>query len=117
MVDPAVIVLSLVVAVLLIVFLASSVRIIQPYEQGLYIFLGKFKRKLNTGVNLVIPMGTRVVRLDMRTQVLEIPRQEVITKDNSPTNVDAIIYTKIVDAIRATFEVSDYRFATVALAQ
>ncbi|MFO1532227.1 MAG: SPFH domain-containing protein [Thermoplasmatota archaeon] len=117
MVEPVVVVLGIIVAILVVVFLASSVRIIQPYEQGLYIFLGKFKRKLNTGVNLVVPMGTRVVRLDMRTQVLEIPRQEVITKDNSPTNVDAIIYTKIVDALRATFEVSDYRFATVALAQ
>jgi regulator of protease activity HflC (stomatin/prohibitin superfamily) len=115
--DPFVVVLSIIVAILVIVFLASSVRIIQPYEQGLYIFLGKFRRKLNTGVNLVIPLGTRVIRLDMRTQVLDVPRQEVITKDNSPTNVDAIIYTRIVDPIRATFEVNDYRFATVALAQ
>src|SRR5687768_17028446 len=98
-------------------FIASSVRVIQPYEQGLYIFLGKYKHKLNTGVNLVIPMGTRVVRIDMRTQVLDVPRQEVITKDNSPTNVDAIIYSRVIDPIRATFEVSDYRFATVALAQ
>jgi len=116
-VDPAVVVLGIIVAVLLVIFLAASVRIIQPYEQGLYIFLGRFKRKLNTGVNLVVPMGTRVVRMDMRTQVLDVPRQEVITKDNSPTNVDAIIYTKVVDAVRATFEVADYRFATVALAQ
>jgi len=116
-VDPAVIVIGIIAALLFVILLASSIRIIQPYEQGLYIFLGKYKRKLNTGVNLVIPMGSRVVRLDMRTAVLEVPRQEVITKDNSPTNVDAIIYTKIVDAERATFEVADYRFATVALAQ
>lgn len=118
MVNPIVtVVLGIFVGLLAVLFIAKSVRIIQPYEQALYIFLGKFKRKLNTGVNFVVPMGTRVVRLDMRTQVLDVPRQEVITKDNSPTNVDAIIYTKIVDPERATFEVSDYRFATIALAQ
>lgn len=116
-VDPLYVVLGIIVAILVILFLAAAVRIIQPYEQGLYIFLGRYRGKLNTGVNLVIPMGSRVVRLDMRTQVLEVPRQEVITKDNSPTNVDAIIYTKIIDAERATFEVSDYRVATIALAQ
>lgn len=116
-VDPAVIVISIVAAILLMLLLAASIRVIQPYEQGLYIFLGKYRGKLNTGVNLVIPMGSRVVRLDMRTQVLDVPSQEVITKDNSPTNVDAIIYTKIIDPERATFEVSDYRFATIALAQ
>ncbi|MES2154832.1 MAG: SPFH domain-containing protein [bacterium] len=117
MVEPIFVVLGIVAAILIMLLLASSIRIIQPYEQGLYIFLGKYRGKLNTGVNLVIPMGSRVVRLDMRTAVLEVPRQEVITKDNSPTNVDAIIYTKIVDPERATFEVADYRFATVALAQ
>ncbi len=117
MVEPVVVVIGIIAGILILLLLASSIRIIQPYEQGLYIFLGKYQRKLNTGVNLVIPMGSRVVRLDMRTQVLEVPRQEVITKDNSPTNVDAIIYTKIVDPERATFEVADYRFATVALAQ
>ncbi|MCA1810883.1 MAG: phosphoesterase [Halobacteriales archaeon] len=112
-----VVVLGIVAAIILIILLAASVRVIQPYEQALYIFLGKYRGKLNTGVSLVIPLGSRVVRMDMRTQVLEVPRQEVITKDNSPTNVDAIIYTKVVDAERATFEVSDFRFATVALAQ
>ncbi|HET6398936.1 MAG TPA: SPFH domain-containing protein [Candidatus Thermoplasmatota archaeon] len=111
------IILGIIAAILIMLFLAASVRVIQPYEQALYIFLGKYRRKLNTGVNLVIPMGTRVVRMDMRTQVLDVPRQEVITKDNSPTHVDAIIYTKVVDPERAFFEVADYRVATVALAQ
>ncbi len=99
------------------ILLAASLRIIQPYEQGLYIFLGKYRGKLNTGVNFVIPIGSRVVKMDMRTQVLDVPRQEVITKDNSPTNVDAIIYTKVIDPERAYFEVSDHRIATIALAQ
>ncbi len=112
-----VVVLGIIAAVLIMLLLAASIRIVQPYEQGLYIFLGKYRGKLNAGVNLVIPLGARVIRMDMRTQVLEVPSQEVITKDNSPTNVDAIIYTKVVDPERAYFEVSEFRVATVALAQ
>ena len=115
--DPIVLGFGLFATFILILLLATSVRVIQPYEQGLYILFGKFKRRLNTGVNFVFPIGSRVVRLDLRTQVLDVPSQEVITKDNSPTNVDAIIYTKIIDPQRATFEVADYRTATLALAQ
>ena len=111
------VVLGIIAAILVMLFLASSIRIVQPYEQGLWIFLGKYRGKLNTGVNFVIPMGSRVIRLDMRTQVLDVPRQEVITKDNSPTNVDAIIYTRVMDPERAYFEVSNYQIATIAMAQ
>ena len=117
MAAPGTVVLGIVVGILLMLFLAGSIRIVQPYEQALYIFLGKYKHKLNTGVNFVVPMGSRVIRMDMRTQVLDVPRQEVITKDNSPTNVDAIIYTRVVDPERAYFEVSNHRIATIALAQ
>jgi regulator of protease activity HflC (stomatin/prohibitin superfamily) len=60
---------------------------------------------------------TKVVKLDLRTQVIDVPSQEVITKDNSPTDVDAIIYVRVMDPERAFFEVSNYRQATVALAQ
>ena len=63
------------------------------------------------------PLISEVVKLDLRTQVLDVPRQEVITKDNSPTNVDAIIYIKVIDPKKAFFEVQNYRAATVYLAQ
>ncbi|MFQ5838120.1 MAG: SPFH domain-containing protein [Thermoplasmata archaeon] len=95
----------------------TAVKIVQPYEQGLVIVLGNFKRVLNPGFNLVPPLISQVVKLDLRTQVLDVPRQEVITKDNSPTNVDAIIYIKVIDPAKAYFEVTNYRMATVALAQ
>ncbi|MEK6985844.1 MAG: SPFH domain-containing protein [Candidatus Thermoplasmatota archaeon] len=112
-----IVILSIVGTLGLILLVSASLRIIQPYQQALYILLGKYKRKLNTGVNLVMPFAARVIRLDMRTQVLDIPRQEVITKDNSPTNVDAVIYIKVIDPERAYFEVADFSTATVALAQ
>ncbi len=76
-----------------------------------------FVKVLNPGFNYVAPLISEVIRIELRTQVLEVPRQEVITKDNSPTNVDAIIYTKVIDPNKAYFQVTNYRAATVYLAQ
>lgn len=101
----------------IILILVSGIRIIQPYQQGLWILLGQYRGRLNPGFNWVFPLVSNVIKLDLRTQVLEIPKQEVITKDNSPTNVDAIIYIKVVDPEKAYFEVTNYRMATIALAQ
>ncbi len=104
--------------VLLLVFaLYKAVVIIQPYEQGLKIVLGKYAGRLNPGLNFVPPFITRVIRMDLRTQVFDVPQQEVITKDNSPTRVDAIIYIKVIDPEKAFFQVANYKLATVALAQ
>jgi regulator of protease activity HflC (stomatin/prohibitin superfamily) len=112
-----IIAIALLVLFTTIVLFMTAVKIVQPYEQGLVIVLGNFKRVLNPGFNLVPPLISQVVKLDLRTQVLDVPRQEVITKDNSPTNVDAIIYIKVIDPKKAYFEVTNYRMATVALAQ
>ncbi len=103
-------------ALLIIILLVRGIHFIQPYEQGIVVLFGAYKRVLNSGFNWVIPFAT-VLRIDLRTQVLEVPRQEVITKDNSPTNVDAIIYIKVVDPPKSIFQVQDYHVATVALAQ
>jgi regulator of protease activity HflC (stomatin/prohibitin superfamily) len=111
------ILITLFVIAVIILILVSGVRIIQPYQQGLWILLGQYRGRLNPGFNWVIPLVSNVIKLDLRTQVLEIPKQEVITKDNSPTNVDAIIYIKVVDPEKAYFEVTNYRMATIALAQ
>jgi len=100
-----------------IVAVVSGVKIVQPYEQAIYMRLGKYIRVLNQGLNFVCPLINTVVKLDLRTQVLDVPSQEVITKDNSPVNVDAIIYIKVTDPKNAFFEVTDYRMATVYLAQ
>jgi regulator of protease activity HflC (stomatin/prohibitin superfamily) len=101
----------------IILILVSGIRIIQPYQQGLWILLGQYRGRLNPGFNWVFPLVSNVIKLDLRTQVLDIPKQEVITKDNSPTNVDAIVYIKVVDPEKAFFEVTNYRIATIALAQ
>jgi regulator of protease activity HflC (stomatin/prohibitin superfamily) len=104
------------VVLIAIVLAVRGIHFVQPYEQGIVILFGAYKRILNPGFNWVVPFAS-VLSIDLRTQVLEVPRQEVITKDNSPTNVDAIIYTKVVDPPKAIFQVQDYHVATVALAQ
>lgn len=109
--------ITFLVILAVIAILVGALRIVQPYQQGLLIVLGSFKRVLNPGVNFVPPLVSRVIKIDLRTQVLDVPRQEVITKDNSPTNVDAIIYIKVIDPVKSFFEVTDYKIATIALAQ
>jgi Membrane protease subunits, stomatin/prohibitin homologs len=109
--------LIVVIVLAILAILMSSVRIIQPYEQGVYTRLGKFIRILNQGMNFVVPLISTVVKIDLRTQVLDVPSQEVITKDNSPVSVDAIVYIKVTDPKNAYFEIIDYRFATMNLAQ
>jgi regulator of protease activity HflC (stomatin/prohibitin superfamily) len=109
-------VLGFIFVVVALILLWRSMYQIRPYQQGVVTVLGKYKGLRSQGLAFVSPIAT-VILLDLRTQVLEVPRQEVITKDNSPTNVDAIIYIKVVDPPKAIFEVQDYHVATVALAQ
>ena len=108
-------VLFAIVAVLVIV--VNGVKIIRPYQQGIYMRLGRYIKILDQGFNYVTPLVNEVVKMDLRTQVLDVPRQEVITKDNSPVYVDAIIYIKVIDPNKAFFQVTNYRTATIYLAQ
>jgi len=102
--------------IIVLILLSRAIYTVQPYQQGVVTLLGSYKRIINPGLNWVSPIAS-VLKIDLRTQVLEVPRQEVITKDNSPTNVDAIIYIKVVDAPKAIFQVQNFQLATVALAQ
>jgi regulator of protease activity HflC (stomatin/prohibitin superfamily) len=109
--------LSILVGLAVVIIIASGIRIVRPYQKGLVERLGSFIGMLNPGFHLVFPVITRVTLMDLRLQTLDVARQEVITKDNSPTNVDAVIYIKIMDPYKAFYEVQNYRQATVFLAQ
>ncbi|EHQ35855.1 SPFH domain-containing protein [Methanoplanus limicola] len=109
--------LTIILVLAIVLIFAKGVVIVQPYEQALQIRLGQYIGRLNPGFRWVIPFITEIVKIDLRTQVMDVPQQEVITKDNSPTNVDAIVYTRVVDPEKSYFEVSNYRMATLALAQ
>ena len=116
-VDVVLVALLILAIIAAVVIVANGIRIVRPYEQAVYIRLGRFVKILDQGFNYVTPLISEVIKLDLRTVVLDVPRQEVITKDNSPTNVDAIIYIKVIDPSKAFFQVQNYRAATVYLAQ
>ena len=101
----------------IVAIFAKGVVIVKPYEQGLQIRLGQYIGRMNPGFRWIVPFVSEAIKLDLRTTVMEIPSQEVITKDNSPTNVDAIVYVRVIDPEKAYFEVSNYRMATGFLAQ
>ncbi len=108
---------GIVLFIFVVAILAKAIVIIKPYEEGIYIFMGTFKRVLKPGLSFVSPVFRQIIIVDERVQTLDVPRQEVITKDNSPTNVDAVIYIKVVDPKKAVFAVQNYKVATVLLAQ
>ncbi len=110
-------IIAIFLIIVIVIIFAQGVVIVQPYQQGLEIRLGQYIGRMNPGFRWVIPLVTVVEKLDLRTEVMDVPSQEVITKDNSPTNVDAIVYVRVIDPEKAFFEVMNYRSATVALAQ
>lgn len=117
MADPVLVIVSIILIFFILLIGVSGIRIVQPFEQGLEIRLGRFRRRMQPGFNFVLPLITQVIRLDLRTQVLDVPRQEVITRDNSPTAVDAVIYIRIIDPEKAYFQVANFRLAVIALSQ
>ena len=102
---------------LLIVILASSIRVVRQYERAVIFRLGKIKKERGPGLFALIPLADKMVRVDMRVRELDVPKQTVISKDNVTLEVDAVIYYKVMDASRAIIEVEDFEAATLLLAQ
>ena len=107
----------IILVAMVIVVLFAVIRQVEQYETAVRLRLGKYHDMLNPGWNFVIPFLDQAIMVDLRTQVLDVPRQEVITKDNSPTMVDAVIYFRVADGKRAILEVSSYRQAIINMAQ
>jgi regulator of protease activity HflC (stomatin/prohibitin superfamily) len=105
-------------AIVLLVFLAlASIRVLRQYERAVVFTLGKFDRVKGPGLVLLFPVIQTMVRVDLRIQVVEIPSQDVISKDNVSMKVDAVLYFNVVNAEHAIINVQDYRPATYMLAQ
>ena len=112
----AVIVL-IVVAFVLFVFAASAIKIVRPFQRGIIEQLGRYKTTTDPGLKLIIPMVQTLIRVDMREQVVDVPPQEVITKDNVTVTVDAVIYYEPADAQRLVYNVANFMMAITKLAQ
>ena len=96
---------------LIIFVLLRAIRVIPEYERGVMFTLGKFTGTRNPGLNLVLPVIQKMRRVDMRLATAEVPRQEVMTKDNIPMMVNAVVYFKVVDPEAVIIKIEDYIFA------
>jgi regulator of protease activity HflC (stomatin/prohibitin superfamily) len=105
------------IIVVLIIIGFKSVKILRPYEKGVVERLGKYNRTVSSGVVILIPFIEKMVRVDLREQVVDVPPQEVITKDNTVVVVDCVIFYEVVDAFNATYNVVNFYQAITKLAQ
>ena len=106
-----------VIIVIFVVFLMSSIKVLNEYERAVVFRLGRLTPYRGPGIIVLIPILERMVRIDLRTVPLEIPPQDVITRDNVTVKVSAVLYFRVIDPSRAVTEVNNYLFATLQLAQ
>ena len=104
-------------AFIMLVALARSARVVSQYEKGLVLRLGKYRATVNSGLTFLVPVIEDLIKVDMRERVINVEPQKVITKDNVSVVVDAVIYFRIVDPVKATFEVQNFSYAATTLAQ
>lgn len=105
------------VIVLLIFFLAMAIRILREYERGVVFTLGRFTGVKGPGLIILIPIIQQMVRVDLRTIVLDVPTQDVISHDNVSVHVNAVVYFRVIDPEKAIIQVEDFYDATSQLAQ
>jgi regulator of protease activity HflC (stomatin/prohibitin superfamily) len=101
----------------LVIILMQAVRVIKQYEKGVVLRLGKYAGTMDPGINFLVPFVDSLIVVDMRERVINVPPQYVITKDNVTVNVDAVIYYKVIDPVKAEYEVENFNIACVTLAQ
>jgi len=112
-----IIVLFIVLALAIILIAATGFRVVRPYEKGLVEFLGRYEKTVDSGLRWVMPFVKRLIKVDMREQVVDVQPQEVITKDNVAVTVDAVIYYEATDPVKLQYNVGNFILAVTKLAQ
>jgi len=110
-------ILSIIIVLVLLVLAFKSIKILRPYEKGVVERLGKYQRTVESGLVMIIPFIETIKKVDMREQVVDVPPQEVITKDNTVVVVDCVIFYEVVDPFNAVYNVVDFYQAVTKLAQ
>ena len=108
---------TIVVIGIVLAILASALRVLREYERGVVFMLGRFYRVKGPGLIIIIPVLQQMVRVDLRTIVMDIPSQDLITRDNVSVKVNAVLYFRVIDSQNAIINVEDYMEATGQLAQ
>ena len=113
MISPVMLVLTIVA----IIYVMRAVRIVQQYEKGMVETLGQYSKTVEPGLIIIFPPFQNLRKVDMREQVMEVPPQDVITKDNALVTVDAVIYFQITDPVKVVYNVANFAMAALKLAQ
>jgi len=106
-----------VILVLVLAFLLAAIKILREYERGVVFLLGRFYSVKGPGMIIIVPIIQQMVRVDLRTIVLDVPTQDVISRDNVSVKVNAVVYFRVLDPEKAIIQVEDYMAATSQLAQ
>lgn len=106
-----------ILVIVLIITLLRSIRQINEYERGVLFRFGKFKKILNPGWRIILPVIDTMKKVDIRTKAVDVPEQDAITKDNVSIRINAVLYYKIFDASKAIIAVENYKYAVAQLAQ
>ncbi len=105
------------IIIVAVVILVSSLKVIKEYERGVRFTLGRFTGVMGPGMRLILPIIQSYRRVDIRTKVIDVPKQDAMTKDNVSVEIDAVIYYRISDAGKAVIDVKNYFYAVSQLAQ
>jgi len=107
----------LLIIIITLAFLSSAIKILKEYERGVIFRLGRILKAKGPGLIILIPLVDKMVKVSLRTVAMDVPPQDVITKDNVSVKVNAVIYFRVMNPIKAVVEVEDYLYATSQLAQ
>jgi regulator of protease activity HflC (stomatin/prohibitin superfamily) len=110
-------IILIIFAIVVIVVIAMGTKIVRPYQKALIERLGKYQRTADSGLTVIIPFMENIAKVDMREQVVDVPPQDVITKDNVVVQVDAVVYYEVTDPIKVKYNVTDFYLAATKLAQ
>ena len=107
----------IIIIVFVLIFISSIIKIVPEYERGVVFRLGRLQEFRGPGITYVIPLVENMMRIDMRTITMDVPPQDVITRDNVSVKVNAVVYFRVVDPNKAIVQIENYLFATSQLAQ
>jgi len=110
-------IIGLVIAAIIVMLLSLAIKKVNQYEKGIVERFNAYEKTVEPGLRIITPFVERMLRVNMREQVIDVPPQEIITEDNVVVTIDAVIYYQVVDARRALYEIEDFELAIVKLAQ
>jgi len=105
------------VIIFIILFILLGIRVVNQYERGVKLRFGRYVSTINPGLRWIIPFIERLIRVDIRILAVDIPSQEIMTKDNVPIRINGVVFYKVINSEKAVLEVEDYNYAVSQLAQ